>query len=234
MNTERNRFWLGTGLGVLGLVAPVVEFARRDFQLAALYFLVLLLMFAWFFFSLRSGRGPHYETILMRKVLTIHDREGKLAEVRREQTIRARYGNLQGIWWKGNIVDGSMSNFKVDGETPDDIESLGCSKSFYKKFTNPLSKGEERTVIWTLQAADSLLSTREAFLHESIPATKRLEMEVNFPENRRCTSAEFHEEVAGYDTRRLDGPRVIGGGQKLFAPVKSPKDGHTYRIDWAW
>lgn len=234
MNTEDNRFWLGIGLAILGLIPPAVEFAKKDIQFAVLYSAVFVLMLAWFFVSLRSGRGPHYETVLMRKMLTLRNREGKLAEVRREQTVRARYGNLEGIWWRGNIVDGTMSNFKVDGDDPDVIEPLGCSRSFYKRFTNPLSKGGKKTVIWSFNAVDSFLSSEESFLHETIPGMKELRLEVNFPDDRRCIAEEFHVEVAGDDTRTLSGLQKVNGGKQLIAVVKSPKPGRTYRLDWKW
>jgi hypothetical protein len=175
MDTQNRQFWLGIGLGILGLVPPVVEYAKRDFQLAALFVFILLLMFLWFYFSLRSGHGPHYETLLMKKVLTIKDPQGKLAEARCEQRIRAHYGNLQGIWRKNNVVDGSMSDFRVDGKPPDEIDKLGSNMSFYKRFTIPLSKGEERDVIWTFQATDSLLNAEEAFLHDTTSTIRQLE-----------------------------------------------------------
>jgi len=234
MDTDSSRFWFGTGLAVLGLIPPIVEFVRRDFTLAILFTVVLLLMFALFYVSLFSGRGPQYETLLMKKVLTIQDRDGHLAEVRREQTIHARYGNLQGIWWKGNLVDGSMSEYKVDGDDPDEVEPLGSSLSFYKRFTNPLSKGEERTIFWSYKAANSFSGSNEAFIHDTIPGTKQLEMEINFPDQRKCASAEFHVEVAGHDTHTLDGLRRIANGKQLIAVVKWPKAGHTYRVDWRW
>ncbi len=233
MDTQHRQFWLGTGIGILGLVPSVVEYIKKDFQLATLYSLPLLILFLWFFASYRSGRGPHYETLLMKKVLTIKDPQGKLAEARCEQRIRTRYGNLHGIWRKNNVVDGCMNDFKVDGKPPDEIDKLGSNMSFYKRFTIPLSKGEERDVVWTFQAVDSLLSSEEAFLHDTTIGTKVLEMEVIFPDERGFTSASFHEEVGGEILEPLPGLEKIGQ-KKLAAKVKSPKPGHTYRIDWTW
>ena len=190
-------------------------------------------MLLWFYFSLHCGHGPHYETLLMKKVLTIKDPQGRLAEARCEQRIRAHYGNLQGIWRKNNVVDGSMSDFRIDGKPPDEIDKLGSNMSFYKRFTIPLSKGEERDVIWTFQATDSLLNAEEAFLHDTTIGTKLLEMEVVFPDERGFISASFHEEVGGENSNPLPGLEKIGH-KKLVARKESPKPGYTYRIDWTW
>jgi hypothetical protein len=235
LSTDRKLAWISLLIGILGLLPWLFDqVSKSHYQLAILYCLLLILLLAFFFYTLFSGRGPHYETLLMKKILTLKDENGRSAEIRREQTVRARYDNLQGIWWKGNIVDGSMRDFFVDGTEPDDIETVGCSRSFYKRFKVPLSKGEEATLIWTFQADDSFLSEDETFLHETIPATRKLELEVNFPDRRRCGLSGFHVEVAGDDTRPQSGLVNNGQGKQLVAVVKAPKPGHTYRIDWTW
>ncbi len=234
MSNNRRLDYLGIAIGVLGLIPPVVELVRRDFQLAALFLLLLVVTFGWFLFAVQSGRGPHYQTTLMKKTLILRDSKGHFATVRREQTIQARFGNLQGIWWKGNIVDGSLVDFLVDGNDPDEIERIGCSVSFFKRFRNPLSKGERRTILWEYTALESFLSDHEASLTDSIPGTRRLELLIEFPVDRLCRHAEFHVEVAGDDTQTHDGLEIQADGRLIFASVDSPKPGHTYRIDWSW
>ncbi len=234
MSNSRRLDYLGIAIGVLGLIPPVIELLRRDFQLALLFSLLLIVTFSWFLFAIQTGRGPHYQTTLMKKTLTLHDSGGRNATVRREQTIQARFGNLQGVWWKGNIVDGSLSDFQVDGGPPDEIERIGCSISFFKRFRNPLSKGERRTILWQYRAIDSFLSDQEASLTDAIPGTKRLELFIEFPADRLCRSAEFHVEVAGDDTQIHKGLEIQADGRRVFASVDSPKPGHTYRIDWSW
>lgn len=236
MSKDDYRFWLGIALGTLGLIASIVEFLKHDKnELAGAFFILLiLLVFAWFFYAVRSGSGVHYDTLKMTKVLTIKDPQGLLAEVDRVQLIRARWGNLQGVWWRSNIADGSISDYQVDGAQPDAVEKLGNSLSFYKRFTNPLSKGEKKSIRWSFLAHNSFPTSQEAFLHETIPGTRELVLEVNFPSARKCLSAEFHEEIAGDATRLVDGLERTEDGGKLVACVKSPKAGHTYRIDWRW
>ena len=231
MDTQNRQFWLGIGLGVLGLLASVVRFFKNELLLGILVIFILLLMFVLYFVSSASGRGPHYESLKMRKTLTIKDSRGKEAEASCEQRIRARFDNLQGIWRKNNVVDGSMSDFKVDGQPPDKIETFGSNKSFYKQFATPLSKGEEMDVIWTFKATDSLLDAEEAFLHETTVGTKELIMEVVFPDERGFTSASFHEEVGGEIIGSLAGLEKTGQ-KRLSATVKSPKPG--YQGNWHW
>ncbi len=234
MNTDRKLAWISLVIGLLGLFPWLQEqIHNRNYQLAITYGSLIALLFIFFGYTLRSGKGPHYETLQMKKILTLLE-DGQRAEVRREQTIRARYDNLQGIWWKGNIVDGSMRDFAVDGKNPDRIESVGCSRSLYKEFRPPLSKGERITVIWTFQADNSFPSGHESFSHETIPATRNLEMVIHFPDKRRCVSEKFHVEVAGDDARPHDGLEKRGEGKLLVATVRTPKPGHTYTIDWIW
>lgn len=231
MSTDRMLAWVGVVIGLLGLI-PIFESANLQLRIA--YSIILFLLLAGFIFLYRYGRGPIYETIRLRKVVTITQKDGSLAELRREQTIRVRYGSLDGIWWRGNSADGSLSEFKVDGNDPDKIETSAGEQSFYKAFQPPLPKGEEQQVNWSLQVIDSFKLAQESFEHNTIPWTKELEMEINFPHDRKCRNPRFYVKIAGDYVGPHDGMENIGDGLQLVAKVHAPKPGHTYCIGWAW
>jgi membrane protein implicated in regulation of membrane protease activity len=231
MNTDRMLAWVGLTIGILGLI-PIFRDASLQLQIA--YSVVLVLLVAFFVFVYRSGRGPSYETLLMKKVLTIEDKGGTLAGIKREQKIRARFGNLEGVWWRGNIADGTLSDFKVDGRDPDRTETVGGTLSLYKAFKRPLLRNEEKTILWSMKANGSFKNDSETFGHETVPKTKELVLEINFPTGRPCRNPIFYVQVAGNYVGPQDGLENNAYGQQLVATVHGPKQGHTYCVDWEW
>jgi len=234
MNKEDYRFWLSIAIGALGLFLSIAEWIRKDYLFALLFILLILMIFAWYRFSLHSNSGIHYETSELHMILDLQDAHGHSAILRRIQKIRARWGNLQGIWWRGIIGDGSLHSFQVDNAAPNKIEKLGTSIGLYKEFKIPLSKGEQHTVSWRCIATDSFPATEEAFLHIAIPGIRNLILEVNFPAQRKCLSAECHEDVGGDATQLLEGVERNQDGSQVKVATRHPRAGHTYRIDWTW
>lgn len=231
MNTDRMIGLAGLLIGILGLI-PIFRDASMQVRIA--YLIALLLLSAVFLVLIFNGRGPNYKTTLARKVLTVMDTGGALAEIRSEQTIRVRYGSLEGIWWNGLTADGTFSDPKANGNAPAQSKRFGTALSYYHAFKPPLSRGETKTVVWTIKVHDSFTNNNEALLHDTTPWTKKLIMEVYLPEGRPAKNPKLHVEVAGSYTDTLEDPKNIGNGRQLVSEVNRPKQGHTYSLDWEW
>jgi len=231
VSTDRMIGLAGLVIGLLGLI-PI--FRDASAQVRSAYLVALALALALFVLTVINGRGPNYKTLLVRKVLTVFDTGGKLAEIRSEQTIRVRYGSLEGVWWNGLTADGTFSDPKANGKAPTQSKRFGPTLSYYHAFKPPLSRGETKTVVWSIKTHDSFTNANEALLHDTTPWTKRLIMEVNLPEGRPAKNPKLHVEVAGSYTETLDDPRNNGNGRQLVAEVNRPKQGHTYSLDWEW
>ncbi len=231
MNTDRMLAWAGLVIGLLGLI-PI--FRDTSVQIRVAYLIALALLLVVFALPVFTARGLNYKTLLARKVVTIQDTGGTQAEISSEQTIRVRYGSLNGIWWNGLTADGTFSDPKANGQPPTQTKRLGTTLSYYFEFKPPLSRGETKTVVWSIKARDSFTNTNEAILHDTTPWTKKLEMEVYLPEGRPAKNPKLHVEVAGIYTDTLEDPENIGNGRRLVAVVNRPKKGHTYSLDWEW
>jgi len=231
MSTDKMLAWAGLVIGLLGLI-PIVRDA--SVQVRAAYLIALALLIVTFTAIAFTGRGPNYQTLLARKVLTIMDTGGKLAEIRSEQTIRVRYGSLDGIWWNGLTADGTFTDPLANGQPPVQSKRFGTTLSYYFEFPPPLSRGETKKVVWSIKAHNSFTDNNEAFLHDTKPWTKKLEMEVNFPEGRPSRNPKLHVEVAGSYIDTLEDPTNNGNGRQLVAKVNRPKMGHVYSLDWEW
>lgn len=163
MSTDRMLAWVGVATGILGLI-PI--FLNSSLQLRVVYAVTLVLLLALFFTLYRSGRGPQYATLSMKKTLEIVEADGSLARMRREQHIRVNYGQLSEIWCRNIVADGSIQNLQIDNEPPDDEKSMGCLLSICKRFSTPLFRGQEAIFVWTYDLLDSFPARTEAMDHD--------------------------------------------------------------------
>jgi hypothetical protein len=231
MSTDRILAWVGLAIGILGLI-PI--FRDSSLQLTIAYVVVLTLLVILFAFLYRSGRGPQYATLSMRKTLEIVEADGSLARMRREQRIRVNYGQLSEIWCRNIVADGSIQNLLIDNNPPDDEKRMGCLLSICKRFETPLFRGQEKTIVWTYELRNSFLARTEVLDHDVKQATRYLELTVVLPASRPCCGASMHELIAGDPEKLLPNPTIDMHGTILKAILKRPEKGRTIRLTWEW
>jgi hypothetical protein len=231
MNTDRVLAWVGVAIGILGLI-PI--FRDASLQLAIAYTIVLALLLILFAFLYRSGRGPQYATLSMKKTLRIVETDGSLARMSREQRIRVNYGQLSEIWCRNIVADGSIQNLLIDKSPPDDEKRMGCLLSICKRFSTPLFRGQEATILWTHELLNAFPAINERMEHDVTPETLYLELIVELPNSRPCRAATLHESVSGEPARLLPDPTIELHGTVLKAVVKRPREGRTICLSWEW
>jgi hypothetical protein len=231
MSTDRILAWVGVAIGILGLI-PI--FLDSSMQLRLAYAVVLTLLLVLFAVLYRSGRGPQYATLSMKKTLEIVEADGSLAWMRREQRIRVNYGQLSEIWCRNIVADGSIHSLLIDNCPPDDEKRMGCLLSICKRFDNPLFRGQEKTIIWTYELRNSFSARTEVLDHDVKQATRYLELTVVLPVSRPCRGASLHELIAGDPDKLLPNPVIDMHGTVLKAILKHPEKGRTIRLTWEW
>jgi len=233
MSSDRKIAWFGIGLSVLGLI-PI--FRDASVQLIVVYCLLFLVLVGFFLYAAYRTSGPQYTTISLKKVLTIQDRDGRLASLTREQRIRVNYGSIQEIWCRGIYSDGSIDNFKVDGEPVPAFDQI-CSGPIIdlrKRFSEAIFSSHETTISWAYDLHDSFPAKHEALDHEVTPGTSLVELTVHLPVSRTCIRASMHVLVGGEPVEQMEDPAISQDRKTLHAWVKSPKNGNTLRLSWDW
>lgn len=231
MSTDRILAWVGVAIGMLGLI-PI--FRDSPLQLRVAYTAILVLLLVLFAVLYRSGRGPQYSTLSMKKTLELVEPDGSLARMRREQRIRVNYGQLSEIWCRNIVADGNIQRVHIDGEQPDEEKKMGCLLSVCKRFDTPIFKGQEASIVWTYELVNSFLAKAEVLDHDVKQATRFLELTVIFPNNRPCRGAGLHELIAGDPERLLQSPTIESNGTLVKATIRRPEKGRTIRLTWDW
>jgi hypothetical protein len=233
MSADRKIAWFGIGLSVLGLL-PI--FRDANTQLIVAYCLLFLALIAFFIYAAYRTSGPQFSTVSLKKVLTIQDKGGVLANLTREQRIRVNYGSIAEIWCRSIYADGSIDNFKVDGAVVPayDQSWFGPIVDLRKRFTEAIFDGHETTVAWTYDLHNSFPDKHEALDHDVTPGTKEVELTVHLPSDRPCVKASLHVLAGGDPVSQLDDPEISEDRKTLRARMKSPKSGHTLRLSWDW
>ncbi len=232
MNLE-GRFigWAGLVIGLLSLI-PV--FLPAPMQVKMLVALVLALLVIAAAILILANRGPNYRTVLLKSSLSISDKEGKLAKLRREQTIRSRIASLEGIWWHDIVFNGDISNPTANGQPPAQTKEMGKTVSYYCALKPPVSRGEARDIVWTIDFHDAVKEKSESLLQDIIPWTDKVILEVSFPADRPCRNPTLHLQVAGTFVRNLSKPKMTPDGRSLVAEIRKPKAGYVYSLNWEW
>jgi hypothetical protein len=231
LNTDRLLAWVGVVIGILGLI-PIFRDSAVQFQLV--YGVTLCVLLVLFVVLYRTGRGPQYETLSIRKTLEIVTADGSFARMRREQRIRVRYGQLSEIWCRNIVADGSIRNLLIDDSPPDDAKTLGCLLSICKRFRAPIFRNQQIDIVWSYELHQAFLAKSERLEHDVTPGTHLLELVVILPKARPSLGASLHELVAGEPAQPLDNPTVGQRSTVLKSTVKRPKEGRTVCLSWEW
>ncbi len=223
----------GIGLSALGLV-PL--FRDANTQLILAYCFLFFALLGFFLYAAYRTSGPPFTTISLKKVLTIQGRDGRLASLTREQRIRVNYGSIQEIWCRGIYADGTVDNFKVDGEAVPAFDQnwSGPVVDLRKRFSEAIFSGHETTVEWSYDLYDSFPARHESLDHEIVPGTREVELTVHLPAERTCIGASLHILAGGEPVGQMDDPEISEDRKTLHTMVKSPKSGHTLRLSWNW
>jgi hypothetical protein len=211
-------------------------FRDANTQLMIAYCLLFLSLLGFFLYAAYRTSGPQFSTVSLKKVLTIQDKDGVLANLTREQRIRVNYGSIQEIWCRGIYSDGSIDNFKVDGEAVPayDQSWSGPVVDLRKRFSEAIFNNHETTVAWAYDLHNSFPAKHEALDHDVTPGTEELELTVRLPAERLCVRTSLHALVGGEPVEQMDDPEISQDRKTLHAHVKSPKNGHTLRLSWDW
>lgn len=233
MSTDRKIAWFGIALSALGLV-PI--FRDANTQLIVAYCLLFLALLGFFLYAAYRTSGPQFSTVSLKKVLTIQDKDGALANLTREQRIRVNYGSIAEIWCRGIYADGTVDNLKVDGEEVPayDQSWSGPIVDLRKRFSEAIFSGHETTVAWAYDLHNSFPARHEALDHEVTPGTGVVELTVHLPADSLCIRSSLHILVGGEPVEQMDDPEISDDRKTLRARVKSPKNGYTLRLSWDW
>jgi hypothetical protein len=233
LSADRILAWLGLTIGLLGLI-PIFRDSSAQLRLA--YCFALLLLLILFAVLYRSGRGPQYSTLSMRKTLVLKASDGSHAELLREQKIRVNFSSMSEIWCRNIVADGSIANLRIDGVALQDVDQewLGCLLDIRKRFLRTLYRGDEESVLWSYDLINSFPKQKEFIDHDVTPGTQLLELVVELPEQRPCREARLEEKVAGEPSKQLKDPEILRSGTLVRATIRAPKEGRTIRLSWQW
>ncbi|MBT9332477.1 hypothetical protein [Paracidobacterium acidisoli] len=230
MSTDRKLAWAALILGVAGLIPLIHESARTA---TAVALVILIAVIALGFIEWKMNRTVLTTTCLAKKVI-LKDSSGRAAVLRRTQTVRVNFGSVDQLWFRNMVADGQLGPVRIDGCAPSQITSMGCLQSYAIHLKPALNRGDERTITLECEVYDSFLDDHEGLLHEVALDTRKVELEVELPENRPCRNASLMLEAGGEPARTLEKPLIYNGGRCIRSVIKNPKTGFTYHLHWDW
>ncbi len=183
----------------------------------------------------RIGGPPcSYDNISLALLLTIQDRRGQKAELRRRQVVEftsMEAGVLRDlVWGDGN----TLSSYKTIGARLVGKRREGSKDALLLMLPERTAAGQ-RTVVRSSRIVLGALTRRTEYFEVQVERhTRRLALRVSFPKERPplrawVVSTPYQSPLSPLRTRH--GP---DGKTSLCWSLKSPKLFHTYRLSWTW
>ena len=183
---------------------------------------------------MRLPSSSRYRVLKANNNLTLHDKEGKTATWERHTTIRLNQEESDVLIsrWHG---DGAFvkSTLSASGRVVKlKNEKKGVSRYLYASFQVPVKKNEIVELTLTIDLHDAFLAKTESLTHVVLDDTDQISFEVRFPDNRKCTAADFKRVVGAVETG-LAKPKT--DGSVVRASIQGGiRTGDLYELDWNW
>jgi len=130
-------------------------------------------------------------------------------------------GKVENLRWNGNLIPKEWLR-EVLGEYEVTIHFPG-PHALWKEFSGALS----------YEVTDSFNGNPEGLVYAPDHPTKVAQIEVTFPNNRPCRSANAYR-VEGAGQIPIAGPEIFESGLRLKATIKRPTPGTEYWFWWNW
>lgn len=167
----------------------------------------------------------------LRKVLTVHDTCGKKATLTQTQMTTACHTDNSEYWFKNIRSAGSISNFRVNGNSPAEQKHENGSYQVCIKFPPELKVINGSDLTLTYQCEGAFTQNEGILSHVVDDDTQRLRLIVELPAGRAISTARFFSIHDGKEEALLP-PVIIG--QTIEADIKNPKRGVEYCLQWNW
>ncbi|PSJ18601.1 hypothetical protein [Nitrosomonas supralitoralis] len=168
----------------------------------------------------------------LRKILTIHDDGGNKATMTQTQMTTACHVDNSEYWFKNIRAIGSISNFKINNEQPDDQRKENGNYHVCMRIPPELKLIDGSDLMLTYEYQDAFTQNQGTLSHVIDDDTQHLHMTVQLPEGRAISTARFFCKHDGKEEALL--PPVVTGSTKIETTVKNPKLGVEYCLQWNW
>lgn len=178
---------------------------------------------------------PPFKVKLLESSVTIYDRDGKRAEVKRTYTARSNFRQQNVMSHKNIGADGSVVNICWDGKPvlKEHIRERMHEWEVDIHFDLPLQQWAEFKGTLSYEVIDSFPRSREGVVYGVEHATSRAMLRVTLPNDRPCKTATAVK-MTGAGEDPIGGLVVSENNTKLELEVKRPRQGSRYAIYWTW
>lgn len=168
----------------------------------------------------------------LKKLLTVHDTCGKKATLTQTQMTTACHNDNSEYWFKNIRAIGSISNFRINNNEPDEQRKEGENYQICVKFPPGLKATDGTDLTLTYEYEGAFTQNEGILTHVVDDDTRRLHLSVVLPAGRALSTARFFCIHNGKEEALL--PPVISGNTRIEADVENPKRGAEYCLQWKW
>jgi hypothetical protein len=177
-----------------------------------------------------------YDVLDQSRTITLHDPKGRVATVDTTQRVRFRQNHiatlLDHVWGDGRI----LQEYRCSPGVPVDRYKEGTRHVVLISLREHKNRGDELTFTTHRQVIGGFTRASECWETEVYHRTRRLEVRLLFPRQRRCRRATVTVQSTG-QTVAL-GPScwrfLPNGKQELVWACDKPKLNERYLLSWDW
>ncbi len=216
-------------VNILLVVFGVLLVLCSDYVVIGLFFVVsaLLLIRDQYYQNKSKFTISHLE-----RTLTIHDTCGSRATQTQKLKIAAQHVDNSEFWFKHIHSAGTMSNFKINDNTPAEQKTEDGSLQVCMKFSPDLKVTKEFGATLSYDQKNAFVNTEELLCHVVDTETQLLRLVVELPEGRPASSAHVYCKPEGAERTLL--PSVVKGQTKITVDISDPLLGAEYCLQWDW
>lgn len=164
------------------------------------------------------------------------DKSGKFCKVTKRYELRPNHVHADRLVIRHNGGRGGQQDFKWNGDsTVVDVNPIGVTRDYVAtiKFSPSLSRGQWFEGELSYILIDSFIEKREFFIHQVEFAARTVTIEIRFPPDRPCVTAQAKLKRAASE-EPVDGLEIKDGGKLLEMTMRRPTIGSEYWIYWNW
>lgn len=179
-------------------------------------------------------QSASYENLRFDLSLTIHDRAGRRATLRRFQTVRFRTaepGIVRDVTWGEGE---QFADYRVSGADLVGVRNEGPNRVALLDIRRQPARHEQAEVSIERSISDGFLQAREYIEAELERPTNALRMRVAFPSGCMPRSARVELSPPARSSVTVPVELDAGGKPELSWSTKRPLQNTRYRLVWSW